>query len=96
MTPNNPLNTPLRKGAMVFMRTVTMAYTGLVVDVTETEILLTQAAWIADSGRYHIAVSSGFPPEAEIEPYPDFAVVLINRAALVDCIEIKALPRNPQ
>jgi hypothetical protein len=88
---------PLRVGNAVLIRTVTMAYTGKIVGLTATEILLADAAWIADTGRYSTSLATGFPQQAEIEPYPDKAVVSVNRGGLIDAVDWQhGLPRTVQ
>lgn len=83
---------PLRNGNAVFIRTVTMYYTGQIVGVTKDEVLLANAAWIADTGRFSTALSTG--QLSEIEPYPDGIVVSVSRGAIIDaCAWTHALPR---
>jgi len=67
-------------GQPYLIRTVTMAYTGRVVAVTDSDIVLEDAAWIADTGRYHEALTKG--SLNEVEPYPDR--VLVSRGGLID------------
>ena len=67
-------------GVKYLIRTVTMMYTGRLADVTESDILLDNAAWIADSGRYSTALETG--ELNEVEPYPN--EVWVSRAAIVD------------
>jgi hypothetical protein len=47
-------------------------------------LVLTDAAWIADDGRFSEALQSG--KFNEVEPFPDHAEVIINRASLVDSV----------
>lgn len=78
-------------GKAYLIRTVTMHYTGRVVAVTDSDVLLTDAAWIADTGRYHDSLMSG--ELSEIEPYP--GRVAVCRGAMVDfCEWTHALPRG--
>ena len=67
-------------GKCYLIRTVTMMYTGRLTKVTESDFVLEDAAWIADSGRYADALSKG--TLQEVEPYPN--EVIVSRAALVD------------
>jgi hypothetical protein len=86
---------PLRKGNNVFIRTVTHYYTGKVIDVTDDEIVLGEAAWIADTGRFSQALAEG--TMNEVEPYPDKTggLVAIARGCLIDCAPwIHKLPRK--
>ena len=77
-------------GKNYFIRTVTHHYTGKLVSVGEKELVLTQAAWIADDGRFAQAVASG--EFNEVEPYPAEARVIIGRGALLDAVVIPKLP----
>ena len=78
-------------GEKVFLRTVTMHYTGRIKAVTDTDIVLSDAAWIADSGRFSTAIAKG--ELEEVEPFPGECIV--SRGALVDCcIWTAELPRD--
>jgi hypothetical protein len=79
------LVSPLSVGRSVFVRTVTMYYTGRVALVTASEVVLSDAAWIADTGRFHDALRDGAP--AEVEPF--ISPVSINRGSIVDVTEWK-------
>jgi len=77
-------------GKAYLIRTVTMHYTGRVVAVTDSDVVLEEAAWIADTGRFADSLESG--EFSEIEPYP--ARVAVCRGAMVDFCEWKhSLPR---
>ena len=79
-------------GQPVFVRTVTYHYTGRITRVTPGEIVLEDAAWIGDSGRFAAALADG--ELSEVEPYPD-GEVLISRGAVVDCCRwAHPLPRT--
>ena len=81
----------LEIGKAYLIRTVTMAYTGRVVAVTDTDIVLENAAWIADTGRYHEALVDG--SLNEVEPYPD--QVIVGRGGLIDAAQWShPLPRE--
>ena len=71
---------PYHVGDAVFIRTVTYHYTGRISAIYPGEISLAEAAWIADSGRFSVALATG--TLAEVEPYP--AGVVISRGAIVD------------
>ena len=68
-------------GEAVFIRTVTLYYTGRVIALDAQWIHLDEAAWIADSGRFGAAMAKG--ELSEVEPYP--GPVSIARGAIVDC-----------
>ena len=85
---------PYPTGQAVFIRTVTMHYTGLLVEVTAGELVLEQAAWIADSGRFHKALMTG--ELNEVEPFPDGRVV-VPRDGIIDVSRWgHPLPREPR
>lgn len=67
-------------GEKIIVRTVTHYFTGRVVDVTPEWIALGDAAWIADSARWHEALCSG--KLNEVEPYP--GPCLVARGSVVD------------
>jgi len=82
-----------RIGANYLIRTVTMIDTGRLVAVTEHELVLEDAAWIADTGRFTDALTTG--TFREVEPFPRGRVI-IGRGAIVDAVEIPTLPREQQ
>jgi hypothetical protein len=83
----------LRVGECYLIRTVTHYYTGRVKSVSFTEVVLGEAAWIPDTGRYHEALRTG--SLAEVEPYPD--EVIVATAAIVDAARWDhPLPREPK
>ena len=67
-------------GEKVIVRTVTHYYTGRLAAVTATDIVLEDAAWIADTGRWADVLQSGCPNE--VEPFLD--PVIVSRGAIVD------------
>lgn len=75
---NDPL--AVLVGHPVFVRTVTMHYTGRLAAVTADTLILDDAAWITDSGRFGDALAKG--TLAEVEPFP--GRVFVARGALVD------------
>lgn len=83
---------PWRIGKNYLVRTVTMILTGKLVQVTRQELVLEDAAWIADSGRFMQAVATG--SFNEVEPFPD-GPVIVGRGALIDAKEVNfAVPRG--
>jgi len=67
-------------GQAIVVRTVTYHYLGKLEHVTATGLLLSDASWLADSGRWHLALAEGLI--SEVEPYPGECV--IERGAVVD------------
>ena len=78
-------------GAVYLIRTVTMIDTGRISAVTPQEIILTEAAWIADTGRFSDALQKA--EFGEVEPFPDGEVIL-NRSAIIDACRIERAPRS--
>jgi len=77
---NDPYRELINKN--VFIRSVTHHYTGRLVRVASDALVLEDAAWIADDGRFADAVSKG--TFNEVEPYPD-GQLIVGRGAIVDC-----------
>jgi hypothetical protein len=78
-------------GRAYLVRTVTHYYTGRLVAVNDAELLLEDAAWIADTGRYADSLASGSLGEVE----PMQGNLILSRGAIVDAVEWKhALPRD--
>jgi hypothetical protein len=67
-------------GKNYFIRTVTMYYTGRITRISDTDIVLEDAAWIADTGRFHNALKGGTLNEVE----PFINPVIIPRGVVVD------------
>ena len=78
-------------GENYLIRTVTMIDTGRVVAVNQQEIVLEDAAWIADTGRFADALERA--SFGEVEPFPSGKVIL-GRGAIIDAVKIKLLPRS--
>lgn len=91
-TPSQGKRLPLPVGAKIFVRTVTHYYTGRVVAVSEEEVQLDDAAWIADTGRFADFV--GGKLANEIEPYPDGKGPTLNRGAFIEWCPAADLPRS--
>lgn len=72
---------PYKIGEKYLIRTVTLYYVGILVEVYEKELVLKDVAWIPDTGRFADCLKSG--NANEIEPYQD-GNVIIGRGAIVD------------
>ena len=84
---------PFEIGANYLIRTVTMIQTGKLVEVFENELVLEDAAWIADTGRWNEAVVSG--KFNEVEPFPNGTKIIIGRSAIIDACKVSfELPRG--
>ena len=90
-TPAPESGHPYQVGQNYFIRTVTHYYTGKLERVTAKELVLSSAAWIADTGRFHDALKTG--KLNEVEPFED--EIIIGRGALIDVTRWKhELPRT--
>src|ERR1017187_499279 len=73
-------------GKNVIVRTVTMIYTGKLLEVTDSDLVLVDCSWIPETERFMKFVAEGAVKECE--PYPDGLSVYINRGALLDMCEL--------
>lgn len=84
---------PYKIGQNYFIRTVTHYLTGKLVRVTPKELVLLDAAWIADTGRFMDAIKTG--ALNEVEPYPDGEEIVVGRGAVIDAVKWNhKLPRE--
>ena len=67
-------------GTSVIVRSVTHYYVGVLSAYDDSLLLLDDAAWVADTGRWSVALSTG--AVNEVEPYPGKCI--LNRGAIVD------------
>jgi len=88
----NPSPYPFEIGKNYFIRTVTHHQTGKLVDVTATELVLENAAWIADDGRLTDSLTSG--NFSEVEMFPAGSRVIIGRGSIVDALVVSSIPTS--
>ena len=81
---------PWQIGKNYFIRTVTMIDVGRLVRVTEHELVLEDAAWIADTGRFTQALEKVQFGEVELFPTGE---VIIGRGSVIDAVQIPTLPK---
>lgn len=82
---------PFEIGGRYFIRTVTYFATGEVEEIKGEFLVLKDAAWVADTGRFREAIMSGVLNEVEPVEVPMF----INMASITDAFEWKhQLPRE--
>ncbi len=74
-------------GKKYFIRTVTMNLHGTLVEVTDKELVLMDAAWIADTKRFAQFVKNEPQEGIEVEPFPRHKPVIVGRGAIIDAIE---------
>jgi len=82
---------PWEIGKKYMIRTVTMIDTGVLVAVTPQELVLQDAAWIADTGRFAQAVKKC--EFNEVEPFPDGRVI-VGRGSIIDAVQITLIQRS--
>jgi len=80
-----------KMGKIYLIRTVTMIQVGRLVAVTDKELVLEDAAWIADTGRFSDALKSG--ELKEVEPFPD-GQVIVGRGAIIDACLFSTIQRS--
>lgn len=83
---------PYTIGENYQIRTVTMALTGRLSAVFPDELVLEDAAWVADLGRFTQATATA--EYVEVEPFPAGKQVIVGRNALIDAVTIPKLPRD--
>jgi hypothetical protein len=84
---------PFTVGAKYFIRTGTYHFTGRLKAIAGKFLVLSDAAWIADSGRFANALKTG--EMNEIEPYPDRHDLFVNIDHISDATEVDfELPRK--
>ena len=91
MFPKCAQESPWEVGKNYFIRTVTMIQTGRLVAVTQQELVLEDAAWIPDTGRFADALRTG--KFEEVEPFPT-GKVIVGRGAVIDAVQIAITPRE--
>ena len=78
-------------GENYLIRTVTHIQTGRLTAVGSMELVLEDAAWIADTGRFSDNLKScSFN---EVEPFPE-GEVIIGQSAIIDAVRIGTLPKE--
>lgn len=70
----------LRIGEKYFIRTVTLYYVGKLKDMSTRELILEEASWIPDTGRFHDCLRDG--NFNEVEPFVED--VAVQRDSIVD------------
>ena len=96
LTQNNHINNSsdhrFKIGEAYLIRTVTMIDVGRLEWVGDKELVLTSAAWIADTARFNECLTTG--KVNECEPFPD-GEVIIGRGSIIDAvIWANPLPRE--
>lgn len=78
-------------GSQYLIRTVTHYYTGRLASITNTDLVLEDAAWVASTGRFYDSLKNGTVDECE----PFVNPVIVQRGAIVDAtVWNGSLPRD--
>ena len=85
---NEENNTPFEIGKNYLVRTVTMFLSGKVKSIKGNFMVLEQAAWVSDTGRFNEALKDT-DKFSEVEPFKYDAIVSLG--AIVDATEIDKL-----
>jgi len=64
---------PVEVGKNYFIRTVTLYYTGKVKAIYPESIVLSDAAWVSDTGRFYDFLKNGTPNE--VEPFVNDVII---------------------
>ena len=84
---------PYTIGQNYLVRTVTMIYTGKLVEVYKNELVFINCAWIPETARWMNTVKNG--ELNEVEPYNFDDKVIVGRGAILDiCPWHKELPKE--
>ena len=70
----------IREGEKYIIRADPMYYVGRVLAITDCDLVLGEASWVADTGRWSNALQTG--ELSEVEPF--VGKVIINRTRIVD------------
>jgi hypothetical protein len=76
---------PFQIGKAYLIRTVTMTLVGRLKAVYDQELVLSEASWIADTGRFSDTLKKGESNLNEVEPF--YADVIVGRGSIVDATE---------
>jgi hypothetical protein len=82
----------LQPGTKVLIRTVTHIDTGIVVACDGQAVVLSDAAWIPDTGRWTQALETGLASGGEVEPYA--ANVIVNLGSVIEITTIPVVPTS--
>ena len=82
---------PFEIGAVYLIRTVTMIEVGRVVAASKQWVILEDAAWVADTGRFADALKKW--QFNEVEPFPD-GLVGVSCGSIVDFVKGKEVLRS--
>jgi hypothetical protein len=80
----------LEVGKGYIFRTVTMIYTGELVEEQEDRFVIKKAAWIAETKRWSESLKTG--EFKEVEMYPEDSYVMVFKSGMLDITTLDNLP----
>jgi hypothetical protein len=88
-TVSNDNDHPYKIGKNYLVRCVTSYQLGRIKSVGDKEVVLADACWVSDTGRFQDALENGLESldTSEIELF--LGDVIIGRGAIVDCVEYR-------
>lgn len=81
---------PYEIGKKYVFRGALMIDAGELVAVFPGELVIKNAAWIADTGRWATFLTGKTKP-VEVEPYPKDKLVILNRSSIMEAVELDAV-----
>ena len=86
MEKEEPKNHFFNIGENYLIRTVTFTYVGNLISVGDKELLMGDASWVADTGRFSDMLKNGIESQDNAEIEPCHVDIFIGRGAIVDMI----------
>ena len=80
-------------GKPYMVHTVTGFYKGILDKVTQTEFVLSEASWVADTGKFSNSVEND-DNVSEEEPFGKSQKLIINRGSMVIAYQIPKITRK--
>jgi len=70
-------------GKNIYIATVTHHYVGKLISIGEKELVITNACWVADDGRFHKFMEGKIDDNVEFEPFPKNLNVMVGRGSVI-------------
>ena len=83
-------NVILEVGKNYLFRTVTMMYSGQLVEEQDDRFVIAKCAWIAETTRWSDCLKDS--KFKEVEPYPSDKMVMVFKSGMLDICELETLP----
>lgn len=79
-------------GSKVFLWGLNKMTTGTIVALHDDSVILDNASWVADSGRFHEFMQDPASKASEVEMYP--GKIQLNTATLIDATLVSSIPKE--